>query len=176
MIIFLDFDGVLHPDAVYHISNKPLQLRATGTLMMHASVLEDILDGHDPNGYIRIILSTSWIRVLGFNKTLKKMTPGLRSRVDGATWHSGMSKWDGRPYSRATDPFNAITRWKQIDWYLHRHNVQNWIAIDDLHSGAETWPDNLRDRLVLTDGNKGLECPNTQAELKMKLQKYMLNC
>lgn len=176
MIIFLDFDGVLHPDAVYQSSNKPLELRAEGALMMHSLVLEAILDEYDPNRRISIILSTSWVRFLGFSKTLKKMTPGLRSRVDGATWHSGMAKSDGRPYSCSTDPFNGMPRWQQIEWYVNRHVVQHWIAIDDLHSGGEAWPDNLRDHLVMTDGVKCLGCQNVQAELKMKLKIFMQNC
>lgn len=173
MILFLDFDGVLHPDAVYQLTNRPLELRASGALMMHAPVLEYILDEHDPQGFVRIILSTSWVRFLGFSKTLKKMTPGLRRRVDGATWHSGMKKSDGRPYSRATDPFNGMPRSQQIEWYVKRHDVQHWIAIDDLHSGIEAWPEGLRDHLILTEGAKGLGCLNVQAELKMKLRKLL---
>lgn len=176
MIIFLDFDGVLHPDAVYHSSNKPLELRAPGALMMHAAVLEAILDEHDPHRHIKIILSTSWVRFLGFSKTLKKMTPGLRSHVGGATWHSAMAKPDGRPYSRDTDPFNWMPRWQQIEWYVNRHEVQHWIAIDDLHSGQEAWPDDLRDHLILTDSEKGLGCLHVQDELKRKLKIFMQNC
>lgn len=176
MIIFLDFDGVLHPDAVYQHRKKPLELRAAGALMMHAPVLEAILDEHDPQGYIRIILSTSWVRFLGFSKTVKKMPLGLRRRVDGATWHSGMTKSDGRPYSRATDPFNGMPRWKQIDWYINRHEVLHWIAIDDLHSGGEAWPDDLRDYLVLTDGAKGLGCHSVQVELNLKIKLFMTSC
>lgn len=176
MIIFLDFDGVLHPDAVYCPVNKPLELRAAGTLMMHAPILEEILYEHDPHGYIRIILSTSWVRFLGFSKTLKKMTPQLRSLVDGATWHSAMAKPDGRPYSRGVDPFNWMPRWQQIEWYVDRHAVQHWIAIDDLHSGGEIWPEDLREHLVLTDGTKGLGCQHVQDELKRKLKIFIQNC
>jgi len=175
MIIFLDLDGVLHPDAVYKFRNKPLELRAEGALMMHAPLLEDILDEYDPHSHIKIILSSSWVRSLGFSKTLKKMTPGLRSRVKGATWHSSMKKSDGRPYSRATDRFNGVPRWQQIVWYVNRHAVQNWIAIDDLHSGGETWPDNLRDHLILTDSDKGFGCQYVQAELKLRLKGLMKN-
>ena len=175
IVVFLDFDGVLHPDAVYRSFNKPLELRAPGALMMHASVLEDILDEQDPHGHVRIILSTSWVRFIGFSKTLKKMTPRLRSRVDGATWHSGMTKSDGQPYRRPKDPFDGTPRWQQIQWYVNRHAVRRWIAIDDLHSGGEAWPDNLRDHLILTDADKGLVCQNIQADLKLKLKALMRN-
>lgn len=175
IVVFLDFDGVLHPDAVYRYSKKPLELRAVGTLMMHAPSLEAILDEIDPHRHIRIILSSSWVRFLGFSKTVKKMPHGLRHRVDGATWHSGMTKSDGQPYSRPKDPFDGMPRWQQIQWYVNRHAVRRWIAIDDLHSGGEAWPDNLRDHLILTDADKGIGCQNIQAELKMKLKALMKN-
>jgi hypothetical protein len=176
MIIFLDLDGVLHPDAVYKFRYKPLELRAEGALMMHAPLLENILDEYDPHSHIKIILSSSWVRSLGYSQTLKKMTPGLRRRVKGATWHSSMKKSDGRPYSRSVDPFNGLPRWQQIDWYVKRHQVLHWIAIDDLHSNTETWPDSLRDHLIWTDGAKGLGCENVQSELKLKLKELIKYC
>ena len=86
MIVFLDFDGVLHPDAVYKPAKKPIELRGTGQLIMHAQILEDILKPFNAS----IVLSTSWVRSLGFSKTLKKMPPALARLVIGATWHSNM--------------------------------------------------------------------------------------
>jgi hypothetical protein len=173
MIIFLDFDGVLHPDSVFKLPKKPIELRAAGALMMYAPVLEAVFDELDPDGKVGIVLSTSWVRCLGFSKTLKKMPSGLKNRVVGATWHSGMKKFDGRPYSRSADPFNLLPRWQQINWYVKRHQIQHWIAIDDLHSNTEIWPDDLRDHLVLTEGAKGLGCQSVQAELKLKLNVLM---
>jgi len=170
VILFLDLDGVLHADSVYKLPKKPLELRADGSLMMYAPVLEAILDEHDPAGLCRIVLSTSWVRFLGFSQTMKKLTPGLRRRVVGATWHSEMKKSDGQPYSRPIDPFDRIPRWQQVEWYVNRHKVNCWLAIDDLHSGAQAWPDDLRQHLILTDGTKGLGCPSAQSELRLKLK------
>jgi hypothetical protein len=42
MILFLDFDGVLHPDAVYLERGRPV-LRADGELFMWAHHLVDAL-------------------------------------------------------------------------------------------------------------------------------------
>ena len=42
LVLFLDFDGVLHPDAVYR-TRCGLELRAPGALMMHAPILVEIL-------------------------------------------------------------------------------------------------------------------------------------
>lgn len=170
MKVFLDFDGVLHPDNVVQPHNKPLELQAPGELFMHAQVLLDILAAEHSEA--EIILSTSWVRFLRYSRTIKKMPPDLRAKVAGATWHSGMAMPDGSPYRRAEDPFNWMSRWQQIEWYVKRHEVTDWLAIDDLHSGEEIakWPEDQRHRLVLTDPDLGLGCPLAQEDLRTKLR------
>lgn len=165
MIIFLDFDGVLHPDAVYRPRNKPLALRAEGTLFMYADILETVLNRHQD---VKIVLSTSWVRELGFNRTIKKMPAALASFVDGATWHKGMLD-----NGKENDPFSWMSRYEQIAFHVKRNGVKDWLAIDDLHSGEEVykWPLEMRHRLVLTDGVKGLGCLDSQQELINKLLK-----
>ena len=163
MIIFLDFDGVLHPDAVYSPRNKPLELRAPGELFMHAPVLIEAL-AYYPEA--EIVLSTSWVRVLGYERTLKKMPLKLAERVTGATWHKHMVI-DGQ------DPFSWMNRYEQIESHVKRNGIKKWLAIDDLHSGSELnqWPEKCRHLLVLTEESNGLGCPETQAELNTKLMK-----
>lgn len=169
MIIFLDFDGVLHPDAVYKPIGKPIELRAEGELMMHAQILEEIIQPFD----VKIILSTSWVRTLGYSKTVKKMPPALAARVIGATWHSEMVDKTIYPYSSGqhiADPFNYLSRFQQIKRQVVRNSVERWLAIDDLHSGTESWPEDYAQYLVETDGEKGLGCTEKQQELKRKLE------
>ena len=165
MILFLDFDGVLHPDAVFRPRNKPLTLRSEGTLFMHADILETVLSRHHD---VKIILSISWVRELGFNRSLKKMPAKLSVRVEGATWHKGMLA-----NGKENDPFNWMSRYEQIAFHVKRNGVKDWLAIDDLHSGEEVykWPLDMRHRLVLTDGIKGLGCEDAQQDLFNKLSK-----
>lgn len=159
MIIFLDFDGVLHPNAVYNPKNKPLELRAPGELFMHAQVLIDAL-AYYPNA--KIVLSTSWVRVLGYDRTKKKMPTSLAERVTGATWHKDM-------LHEGQDPFSWMSRFHQIESHVKRNDIKNWLAIDDLHSGSESWPVDLAHRLVLTEQSIGLGCADTEADLNTKL-------
>jgi len=162
VIIFLDFDGVLHPNAVFMPPKKPLELRAPGELFMHANVLIEALA---PYPQAKIILSTSWVRMLGYERTLKKMPPALAARVTGATWHKSMK--DGND-----DFFHSVSsRYHQVMLHVNKHNVQHWIAIDDLFSGGEAnqWEDEHWDHLVLTKQELGLGCKKTQQELKIKL-------
>jgi len=162
MIIFLDFDGVLHPDAVYNPRNRPLELRADGILFMHAPILEDALA---PYPEAKIVLSTSWVRVLGYDRTLKKMPPKLNERVIGATYHTQMSQMYQDPYG------SNMNRFEQINWHVSRNGIKNWLAIDDLFSGYEVneWPESHRHHLVLTEQETGLGCKEVQAELNTKL-------
>lgn len=159
MIIYLDFDGVLHPDSVYNQRNKGLQLRAPGELFMHAHVLEEAL-AYYPEA--RVTLSTSWVRMLGYEQTLMKMPAKLKLRVIGATWHKEMII-DGQ------DPFNSITRYQQIERHVKTNGIKRWLAIDDIHSGSESWPTEQLHRLVLTEQSKGLGCTDAQADLNTKL-------
>lgn len=172
MILFLDYDGVFHPDHVYN-SKRGLELRAPGHLMMHAPVLQTILDDIDPHGYIKIILSTSWVRLKGFDRTKQYLSEGLAGRVTGATWHSGMVKRQDDYRNNQIDPFHQMSRFEQIAWYLKRHPTKEWLAIDDLHSGAETWPEDFMDHLVLTDPDKGLGSADAQKELSMEITRIM---
>lgn len=164
LIIFLDFDGVLHPDSVYRPRNKPLALHGLGELFMHAHILEEALNSYPE---AKIILSTSWVRTLGYQRTLKKMPQKLKDRVIGSTWHKEMRQ-------DSYDPFDWLSRYEQIEWHVKRNGVNKWLAIDDLHSGTEDWPVEHLSRLVLTEESKGLGCQVAQADLKAKLMEMGL--
>jgi hypothetical protein len=64
MILFLDFDGVLHPDAAFLVNGRTM-LKADGELMMWAPLLVDVLAGFPE---MQIVLSTSWARELSFSR------------------------------------------------------------------------------------------------------------
>jgi len=122
-LLFLDFDGVLHPYAVYR-TRRGVALRAEGGLFMWASLLVEALAGHPD---VSIVLSTSWVRNLGFHRARKALPAQLHQRVIGATWHSAMSR-------SSTDyiAWDNQTRYQQIAAYLARRTEPvSWLAIDD---------------------------------------------
>lgn len=90
MILFLDFDGVLHPDEAYLVKGRPV-LRAEGALFMWAPLLADTLKNYPG---LQIVLSTSWARDLRFARARSFLPPDLQQRVIGATWHSRMAPND----------------------------------------------------------------------------------
>ena len=149
MILFLDFDGVLHPDEAYLIHGRPV-LRAEGELFMWAPLLVNVL-ADCPK--VRIVLSTSWARDLRFTRARDWLPEPLRARVIGATWHSGMNQsLEGFDKLRLTW-WDGATRYQQIRRYVDRANLADWVAIDDQPEG---WTDADSDHLIQTDGSIGL--------------------
>lgn len=160
VILFLDFDGVLHPDAVYRRLDGRIELRASGELFMWAPLLEEILEDYPE---LRIVLSTSWVRVLGFRRARERLPAKLAERVIGATWHSAMGR-----NSLDVIGWDHQTRFQQISAYLSRSpNPTPWLAIDDDDVG---WPDEQKSSLILTDPVKGLASVNVQNLLRHQLE------
>ena len=84
-VCYCDFDGVTHDDAVYWSRHGGIQMRTPGrTLFEWLPVLEELFA---PYPDLKIVLSTSWVRVKGFDFAKRQLTPGLQARVIGATFH-----------------------------------------------------------------------------------------
>ena len=113
MLLFLDYDGVLHPDEVYLKRGRPV-LRGPGELFMWVPHLLSAIEGAD----VRIVLSTSWARHLGFRRACNALPESLRGLVVGATWHSKMKIGE----SGAATLWDLQTRYEQIQAYLARMN------------------------------------------------------
>jgi hypothetical protein len=155
-ILFLDFDGVLHPLEVQNTSDGP-ELMMPGRLFMHAPHLAATL-GYHPE--VQIVLSTSWVSRLGYESTLNYMPAALRLRVIGTT-HRDMRQVGTYSF----DSQDRMTRFQQIWSYVYSHQIKNWLALDDLHSNTEPWPAEHRNHLILCNGKTGLGDPEVQAAL-----------
>ncbi len=157
-ILFLDFDGVLHPNEVYRSREEGIVLR-TGSehqLFEHAELLSTLLE---PFPEVNVVLSTSWCSALKRYDLVKSRLPkSLQARVNGATWHSAKEQygWVGQ------------SRYDQIMEYVNRHQISRWLAIDDDDKG---WADERRNALVHTDEWQGLGKLDTQRELQEKLMR-----
>jgi len=155
-VLFLDFDGVLHPNEVYMFRERGIVLDAgpEHALFEHAELLASLLA---PFPDISIVLSTSWCASLRrFDEVKRKLPLPLQRQVVGATWHSSKDRyrWAG------------MTRFEQIYEYVMRHQLNSWVAIDD---DDERWPEDKREHLVHTDQWLGLSKLETQLELHNKL-------
>lgn len=154
--MYLDYDGVLHPEDV-RLDRKrhPYVASPAGhRLFEHAELLSTLLA---PYPEIRLVLSTSWVRVYGsVSRAAKPLPPALGSRIIGATYHRKMNE----------QRFAQMPRGMQIwDDVVRRHPI-DWLAIDDAH---HDWPAWCRANLVCSDEILGISAPPVLAELKEKL-------
>ena len=163
MILFLDYDGVLHPHDVYLERGKPV-LHQPGELFMWAPILADIVS---PYPDLSIVLSTSWVRRLRFDRAKSYLPELLRVRVIGAAWHSSMGRHPEAAH-RIESWFVKASRFEQIAHYVACSSSTDWLAIDDDDYG---WRESERHRLIRTDQNKGLSEVAVQQDLRSKLKR-----
>jgi HAD domain in Swiss Army Knife RNA repair proteins len=145
VVLYLDYDGVLHHENVYWSKKKGAYIEADGDfrLFQHILLLEQLLEPHPD---VKIVLSTSWARVRGFNRAKACLSPALKARVIGSTWHSSMEP----------EVFKNIPRGEQIAIDVMRRKPAEWFALDDddLH-----WPQWSRDKLIRTHDHLGISAP-----------------
>ncbi|MES2534327.1 MAG: HAD domain-containing protein [Pseudomonadota bacterium] len=147
-ILYLDYNGVLHDDKVMRNRKRGLYIATEGRSFFEwMPVLEELLAPHPD---VKIVLSTSWVRSLGFDATKRELTEALQARVIGSTFH--------HPNVRQSE-FDTMPRGLQIVADAERRKPSNWCALDDDDSG---WPAACRDRLIKTPGHAGLSDLATQ--------------
>ncbi len=162
MILYLDFDGVLHHDDVrLDLHNRPY-LSGSGALFEYANRLTQMLA---PYPHIKIVLSTSWVRVKRFSYSVGRLPVELRQRVIGATWHSRFMLDD-----ELLDWWlHNATRYEQIIRDVRRRQPLQWLALDD---DAEGWPDSASVHLVHCDSRLGLSESRICQELEDRLAEF----
>lgn len=161
MILFLDFDGVLHPDAAFLVKGRPT-LKSEGELFMWAPLLIDVLVDFPE---VQIVLSTSWARELSFSRACRWLPDELRGRVIGATWHSAMS-FKSEGFRSLSNWWDEATRYQQIKRYVGRAGLVDWVAVDDQPEG---WGVDDLGKLVQTNSDTGLSDPSMQTLLAARL-------
>lgn len=161
-LLYLDFDGVLHPNDVWHLVDEgPVlgEASAGHTLFEHAATLEEALA---PYPHVGIVLSTSWARGFGLQYATARLPASLQSRVIGATFDPELH---GRGYGDIARPYQVLQD-------VERRKPATWLALDD---DAKDWPDEHRHRLVAADPVLGLGDPQTQATLRQRMAELFGN-
>lgn len=155
LILYLDYDGVLHHENVLWHPSRGVYLDAPAQYVLFQHV--DLLDAWlEPYPDVRLVLSTSWVRTFGFSRAARRLPPRLRARVIGATYHSQMNR----------QVFAAIPRGMQVWEDVQRRQPRDWLALDD---DVEGWPDECRDKHIRTHLHEGLSAPDVSATFKAKL-------
>jgi hypothetical protein len=157
LVLYLDFDGVLHHEnCLWHPERGAYLCAPSGySLFQHSSLLEQILE---PYPQVQIVLSTSWVVRYGCDATTKRLPLSLQARVIGATFHSRHMR---------DDEFRDMHRGQQVHEDVLRRRPRDWLALDD---DAEGWPSEHAARFVLTHMYEGLSEPAVLIEFKRKLK------
>jgi hypothetical protein len=159
-VLYLDFDGVLHPEGVYWHPKRGVYIhaeyeRAGHRLFEHAQLLESLLT---PYPDVAIVLSTSWVRQYRFKGTAKRLPPGLQARCVGATFHTQMDRY----------AFDATARGLQVQADVVRRRPSTWLALDDVDEGWER----AREHVLITDAVHGISEPNVLEQLCQALTRF----
>ena len=134
MILFLDFVGVLHPEAEGHLPND-------GTDFCFLPRLEALLREFP---HVRIVISSSWRERLPLEVLLAPFAKDVQARIIGVTPPRG----SGVPHSFAHRE-GEILAWLQIKGAVK----QPWVALDD----AEWQFDRYKDHLVVCGSFVGFD-------------------
>ena len=99
--LFLDFDGVLHPNLA-----KPEEL------LKQLPPMSEVLEGCD----VRIVISSSWRFHHTLDEILAQLPADICDRVMGTTGPAVIGKF---------------SRWKEILAYVQCYKLKDWRALDD---------------------------------------------
>jgi hypothetical protein len=159
-VLYLDFDGVVHPEPVHWSVRRgaylTAELEAAGRrLFEHAELLEELLE---PYASLRIVLSTSWAVEYGYSRAAKRLPEGLRKRVIGATFHSSMDR----------AAFRKMPRGGQVLSDVARRRPSVWLALDDTDEGWNT----AREHVGVTDERHGIAEPGVLERVRQALERF----
>lgn len=163
ILLYVDFDGVLHHEAVYWHRSRGAYVNpqeAPGrTLFEWTHHLQRVLSDFSE---VRLVLSSTWCIQPGYGKALSRLPEALRSQFIGGTFHRrfhGVDPW-------TVEAFRAASRARQILADVERRSPEHWFALDD---DVADWPQEHRENLVACEGTTGLSSPSVREELRRKL-------
>ncbi|MBE0615337.1 MAG: hypothetical protein IH604_16840 [Burkholderiales bacterium] len=140
ILLFLDFDGVLHPvhcSPAQHLCCRPL--------------LEDTLRSAPP---VEIVISSTWQEAHSVKALTKLFSPDMQPRIIGGTLAADPDREEETRY----DQILRFLRWK--NW-----TGRPWLALDD---ADHEFPEGCSE-LVLCNGATGFETGKAQ-ELLQRLR------
>lgn len=157
-ICYLDYDAVLHDGNVLRNRTRGMTIKTPGRTFFEWMPILDALLAPYPD--LKIVLSTTWVRELGFNEAKHELSPSLQDRVIGATFL--------HPKIRKTD-FDTLSRGMQIWGDVERRKPAHWFALDD---DAFDWPVKCMAHLIQTSTQLGLSDPAVQERVRQRLAEF----
>ncbi len=158
MNLYLNLDGVLHPNQVEHLPGQAPELKIEGhRVLEHAHLLTEVLAGHEGVG---IVLNTWWTFYLDLDACVEMLPVPLGRRVIGATLEHA-SRYDSVP-----------SRPIETEKHIARHGQRCFIVLD--HNDARYRVEMLP-RLLLLDPDEGLDALAARRRLATRLTRNALD-
>jgi len=148
VILFLDYDGVLHPDpcpdAARLFEHAPRLVHALGTFPQ-----------------VAVVLSTAWRQGRSYEQLLAPLPAALQERTIGVTpnFSDFTSAAALIPYRRQAE----CLRWM----HQNRLEDESWLALDDRPSGFTPYCENL----IACDPQSGFDAA-VSARLRSALERH----
>ena len=157
LVLYLDFDGVLHHENVRWSPKTGPYLDAPPrySLFQHSRLLEQILSHYLD---VRIVLSTAWCHRYRLEFSAARLTPCLRARVVGTIYDMGLTY---------PDDLACIPKGRQIAGDAVNRKPRDWLALDD---NDDCWPQEHLQQLVKTHMYEGIRPPGVRLRLEQKLK------
>lgn len=131
-VLYADYDHCLHSCDAYVTATGVVPSEPSAPFFEFAAVLEDLLA---PYPALQIVLSTSWVEVLGFEEARDSLPlASLRARVVGATFN---------PEEHLMRAWREIPRGQQVRRHAERYGIKRWLAIDDMRAGFDGYETHL---------------------------------
>ncbi len=137
-LLFLDFDGVLHP--FFPKRELPDE---ENQLFSYLPRLENVLRDYAD---LKIVIASSWRENRPWANVIKAFSPDIAARIIGAT-----------PVLKAKEPpYPKHPRHDEVLAYLKNNNLtaSHWIALDD---DANLYPTNCHNLILCADGFRDAE-------------------
>ena len=116
-ILFLDFDGVLHPPH-----------EATVCPFSYLDIFCKVLREVDPAGALRIVVSSTWRLLESLDELRAHFPPDIAARIIDIT-----------PFLLPVNPQLAGSRQREIEAWMAEHApAGTWLAVDDIALYFET--------------------------------------
>ena len=144
VVLFLDFDGVLHPDGEAALDEN-FRLLPNPNLFCWKGLLHELLEPHPE---VQIIVSSDWRRLFDDENLVRLLGP-LGNRF------VGIVETLGGPRSQ------------EILGEAARRSIERWVALDDHVSVHEAAKEDYR--FIACDPRFGISNPETQKRLSKRL-------
>jgi len=144
VVLFLDFDGVLHPDGEAALDEN-FRLLPNPNLFCWKGLLHELLKPHPE---VQIIVSSDWRRLFDDESLVRLLGP-LGNRFVGVV------ETLGSPRSQ------------EILGEAARRSIERWVALDDHVSVHEAAREDCR--FIACDPRLGVSNPETQKRLSKRL-------